>query len=106
MSSKRRIQLGRIFKGKVIAPIHRVIAPAFSHWNLIDSLILPANDLDPLRIPSPIGEISHINIAFFNILITHLEDYEIDLDAIKIIIHNNQIETCQVNLDIFNQLME
>ena len=106
MPPNRRIQPGCISKSKANAPIHIVTAPAFSHRNLIDPSVLPANDLDSLRIPSPIGEISHINIALFNILIIHLEDYETDLDAIKTIIHDNQIEVCQANLDIFNQLMK
>ena len=73
---------------------------------LTDSSILSINDSDSMRIPSSIEEISHINIALLNILIIHLEDYEIDLDAIKIIIHDNQIKVYQINLDIFNQLMK
>src|SRR5947207_3933252 len=106
MPSKRRIQPGRISKGKANAPIHRVTTPAFSHRNLTDPPVLPANDPDPMRIPSPVGEIPHINIALLNILITRLEDYETGLDAVKTTIHDNQIEACQANLDIFNQLME
>ena len=106
MSSKRHIQPGCISKSKANAPIHRVTTPAFSHRNLIDPPVLPANDLDPLRIPSPVGEIPHINIALLNTLITHLEGYETGLDAVKTIIHDNQIEAHQANLDIFNQLME
>ena len=78
----------------------------FNHRNLTDSSVLPANDSDSMRIPSLVGEIPHINIAFLNILITHLEDYETDLDAVKTIIHDNQIKAHQANLDIFNQLME
>ena len=105
-SPKRHIQPGCISKSKANAPIRRVTTPAFSHRNLIDPLVLPANDLDPLRIPSPVGEIPHINIALLNTLITCLEDYETGLDAVKTIIHDNQIKACQANLDIFNQLME
>ena len=39
-------------------------------------------------------------------MIIHLEDYETGLNAVKTIIHDNQIKACQANLDIFNQLME
>ena len=106
MPSNHRIQFGCIFKRKVNASIHIVITSVFSHRNLIDSSIFFTNDSNSLRIPSSIGEISRINIAFLNILIIHLENYEIDLDAIKTIIHDNQIEVYQVNLDIFNQLMK
>ena len=106
MPPRRCIQSGRISKSKANAPIHRVTTPAFSHRNLIDPPVLPANDLDPLRIPSPVGEIPHINIALLNTLITHLEDYETGLDAVKTTIHDNQIKARQANLDIFNQLME
>ena len=95
-----------ISKGKANASIHTIITSMFSHRNLIDSLILSANDLNSLRISSSIEEISYINIIFLNILIIHLKDYEINLNAIKIIIHDNQIKTCQVNLNIFNQLMK
>ena len=83
MPPNRRIQPGRISKSKANAPIRRVTAPAFSHRNLIDLPILPANDLDPLRIPSSVEEIPHINIALLNILITRLEGYETGLDAVK-----------------------
>ena len=104
--SKCHIQPGCISKSKANAPIRRVTTPAFSHQNLIDPPVLPANDLDPLRIPSLVGEIPHINITLLNTLITHLEDYETGLNAVKTIIHDNQIKAHQANLDIFNQLME
>src|SRR5947207_7406418 len=106
MPPKHHIQPGCISKSKANAPIHRVTTPAFSHRNLIDPLVLPANDLDPLRIPSLVREIPHINIALLNTLITRLEGHETGLDAVKTTIHDNQIKACQANLDIFNQLME
>ena len=80
--------------------LYLIIGILLIHW------ILFANNLNSLRISSLIEEISYINIAFLNILIIHLKDYEINLNAIKIIIHDNQIEVCQVNFDIFNQLIK
>ena len=58
------------------------------------------------QIPSLVKEIPHINIILLNTLITHLEDYETGLNAVKTTIHDNQIKAHQANLDIFNQLME
>ena len=106
ISSNHYIQLEYISKSKINTSIHRVIISIFNHRNLIDLSIFFVNDLNSLRISSSIEKISHINITFLNILIIHLENYEIDLDIIKIIIHDNQIEVYQVNLDIFNQLMK
>ena len=39
-------------------------------------------------------------------MIIHLEDYENEFDIIRIIIQDNQIESCQANIDIFIQLIE
>ena len=61
----------------------------FNHRNLINSSIFSANNLNSLRISSSIEKIPYINIIIFNILIIHLKDYEIDLDIVKIIIHDN-----------------
>ena len=106
ISSKCHIQLKCISKSKLNVFIHKIIISIFSHRNLINSLIFSINDSNSLRVLSSIEEISHINIIFLNILITHFEDYKTDLDTIKIIIHDNQIEIYQINLDIFNQLMK
>jgi hypothetical protein len=113
MPPKRRTQAGRVSKRKADATIRRVAASTFRQPILIDPPVLPANDPDPLRIPSPVlripspvEEIPRIDIALLNSLITRLEGYETGLDAVKTTIHDNQIEARQANLNIFNQLME
>src|SRR5438046_6068853 len=107
MPSKHHTQAGCISKGKANTTIHRVTTPVLHQSDLIGPLILPVNDLNSLRIPSltpqiprPVEEIPHINIAFLNILIIHLEDYETGLNAVKTIIHDNQIKAHQANLNI------
>ena len=113
MPPKRHTQASCISKGKANATIHRVTTPALHQPDLIGPLILTVNDPNPLRIPSPtpripslVKEIPRINITLLNTLITHLEDYETGLNAVKTTIHDNQIKAHQANLDIFNQLME
>ena len=113
MPPKRHTQAGHISKGKANTTIHRVTTPALRQPDLIGPPVLPVNDPNPLqipsltpRIPSSVKEIPHINIILLNTLITHLEDYETGLNAVKTIIHDNQIKAHQANLDIFNQLME
>lgn len=96
MPPKSHTQADHIFKGKANAINRRVPAPP-------DSLRIPS---PTPRTPDPIEEIPHIDITLLNTLITCLEDYKTGLDAVKIIIHDNQIEARQANLNKFNHSME